>query len=426
MNLPRLLAGLDRPGALTLDAHVAVHGEMPADVSRSWRTGRTLVEEIRESGLKGRGGGGFPTARKLASVLAARGRPIVVVNGCEGEPASGKDRLLVERAPHLVIDGAVACARELEADRIVFAIDSDAPATRWALQAAIGERPDAGRRGLVTEIVEMPTGYLSGQETAIANFVNRGQAVPTVVPPMVFERGIARRPTFIGNAETVGQIGLIARHGAGWFRELGTDDQPGSALVTVGGGVFDPGVFEIEYGAVLGSLIDAAGGAIEPVRAVLFGGYGGAWVDGSHALELEISDRSLREVGATLGPGVIVALPQTACPVAETARVAAWLESQAAGQCGPCVNGLASIVGALGEIADGRAATDAGARLVELAGLVTGRGACAHPDGAARFVTSAVRVFATEFADHATYGRCPACSSTPILPVPARRLARAA
>ena len=294
MSLPRLLAGVDRAEAVSFDDHVAVHGELPRPVSRRRQGAPALVEHVRLSGLRGRGGAGFPVARKIAAVLAARGRPIVVVNGCEGEPASDKDRLLLERSPHLVIDGALACARALGTDEILFAVDADAPSARWAVQAALAARPDVGRDGLEAAIVTIPRGYVSGQESAIVNFVNRGVAKPTAVPPMVFERGVGRRPTLVSNAETVAQIALIERHGADWFREIGTPDQPGSALVTLSGAVAEPGVFEIEYGAVLDSLIGAAGGALSPIRAVLFGGYGGTWVDGPRAVRLALDSELAR------------------------------------------------------------------------------------------------------------------------------------
>ncbi len=420
MSLPRLLAGLDGPRAMSLAGHRSVHGDLAIQAPR--RSGRRaaaglLVDELRRSGLTGRGGAGFPLATKLTSVLARRGRPVVVVNGCEGEPASDKDRVLLERLPHLVIDGATACADALDADLIVYAVDADRPAGRLAIEAAIAERPD--RRESTSAVVGIPSGYVSGQETAIVNFINDGRPLPSATPPMVFERGVSRRPTLVGNAETLAHAGLVARYGADWFREIGTDREPGSALVTITGGVADPGVFEIELGATLDSLLAGAGRTIGRPRAFLFGGYGGGWVDASEQ-GLELSERSLRAAGGTLGPGVVVVLPESACPVAETVRVAGWLERESAGQCGPCVNGLAAIAGALESIADGTAEPEAMRNVARWAGLVTRRGACAHPDGAARFVTSALRVFAAEFADHAAFGRCPACARYPVLPLPAR------
>jgi NADH:ubiquinone oxidoreductase subunit F (NADH-binding) len=425
MSLPRLLAGVDGPRALSSDAHLAVHGSLPAVRGRRDRGSSPLIDEIRRSGLTGRGGAGFPTATKLEAVRAARGRPIVVVNGCEGEPASRKDRLLLEHSPHIVIDGALACARALDAGEIIFAVKDDAPASGRAIDTGLAERSDTGVRGLDATVVAVPTGYVTGQESAIVSFVNRGAAKPTAAPPMVFERGVGRRPTLVGNVETFAQIGLIARHGADWFRELGTHENPGSTLVTLSGGVARPGVFEIAQGSVLGSLVEAAGGLVAPLRAVLFGGYAGTWIDGPEALRTELVSGSPRAAGARLGPGVIVALPATACPVAETVRVAAWMAGQGAGQCGPCVHGLAAIAGTLSDLANGRGGPDAEARLAGWAGLVTGRGACAHPDGTARFVISGLRVFAEEFDDHARYGRCTACSAHPVLPVP-ERLALAA
>ena len=152
----------------------------------------------------------------------------------------------------------------------------------------------------------MPAGYVTGHETAIVNFVNRGIARPMTQPPRVSERGIGRRPTLVSNAETLAHVALIARHGAEWFREIGPSDEPGSALVTLSGGVRAPGVYEIAHGSRLASLVRAAGGLTEPVRAFLLGGYAGTWIDAAAATALGLSRRSLRPLGAALGAGVIV------------------------------------------------------------------------------------------------------------------------
>jgi NADH:ubiquinone oxidoreductase subunit F (NADH-binding) len=400
---------------MSLPEHLRLHGDLPAlAASRRRDRASSLVEELTRADLRGRGGAGFPIARKLQSVAAARGRPVVVVNGCEGEPASAKDRLLLDRCPHLVIDGALTCARALGADEIVFAVESGGSAS---ISAAISERPDLRRRGSTVRVVGVPPGYVSSQESALVNVINGGPAKPTFTPPMVFERGVSRRPTLVSNAETIAHVALIARHGGAWFRELGTPEQPGSALVTLSGAVATPAVYEIEYGMPLEVLLQAAGGLTTPARAFLFGGYAGAWVDAAYAPDLTLDTRSLTRAGATLGAGVVVALPQTACPVAETVRVAEWMAGQSAGQCGPCVHGLAAIAGALSQLARGVNGAQAHDQATRWAQLVTRRGACAHPDGVARLIVSALRVFADEFADHAHYGPCPACAQVAVLPL---------
>jgi NADH:ubiquinone oxidoreductase subunit F (NADH-binding) len=402
-------------GAMNFARHEAIHGVLPA-ATRGHHDG-SLIDALGAAGLRGRGGASFPTAIKLGAVAHARGRAIVVANGCEGEPASHKDRLLLEHLPHLVIDGALLAARALKAREIVIAVEDHRSRAMRAVEFAISERHDLGRTAPRLTVAAVPQGYVSGQETALVNFLSGGPAKPTMTPPRVFERGIGGRPTLVDNVETLAHIALIARHGAPWFRALGSAEEPGSRLVTVTGAVRYPGVFEIESGAPLRSLLEAAGGSTEPIRAFLLGGYAGAWVAAEPGLQLTLSDTRLKSVGATLGAGIVVVLPASACPVAEVASVGLWMADQAAGQCGPCTNGLGAISEALYELQRGIPGDAPMERLGRWLTLVRGRGACAHPDGAARLIASALDVFAAEFADHAAHGVCEACQRRRILPV---------
>ena len=410
MTLPRVLAGVGHT-PMTFDRHVRVHGDLIAP-------GSALATSIERSGLRGRGGAGFPLAIKVAAVRRARGTPIVIVNGCEGEPMSAKDRLLLTVSPHLVLDGAFALARAIGATEIVVAVDEIDARTGETVQAALAERPELGRKTVAAQILWVPSGYVSGQETALVRWCNTGVAKPLPGTARVTERGVGRRPTLVSNAETLAHVALIARHGADWFRALGTEDDPGSTLITLSGAVADPGVYETEPGTGLASLLHAAGGLSEPARAFLVGGYAGGWIDASAIAGLRLTRHDLQRAGARLGPGIIVALPRSACPVAEVAEVAGWLADQSAGQCGPCVHGLAAIAHELERICRGSAGPDSLERVTRWCELSVGRGACAHPDGTAGFVTSAVSIFAAEFLDHAQYGPCDACDQSPVLSTP--------
>jgi len=414
-SLPRLLKGIAASGEpLGLQQHLRVHGELHLPRRRGRERAAELIEQVERAGLRGRGGAAFPTGRKLRAVAAGRGRPVVVVNAAEGEPASDKDRALGMLTPHLVIDGVVAAGRALDArEAIVGVCESSAAAATIA--RALGERSGDGMQ---IELTAIPASYVAGQESALVAHLNGARAVPTFTPPMPFERGVARRPTLVSNAETFANIALIARHGEAWFRSLGTTEHPGSALVTLSGPVAAPAVYEIEQGTGLHALIGAAGGLLAPIRAVLLGGYAGTWIDGSAIGRLALADGSLERYGARLGAGVVALLSREACPVAETARVTRWLAQESAGQCGPCVHGLHALASAIAELATGVGpAEDAPRRIERLAGLVRGRGACTHPDGTARFALSALEVFAEEFADHAYNGRCDRCGAMPELPL---------
>jgi len=415
MSLPRLLAGMPVEGGVELDAHLRTHGELPYE-RKHRRRESPLIELIEQAGLRGHGGAGFPTARKLRAVAASRRRPIVVVNATEGEPASLKDNTLCQLAPHLVLDGAQLVAEALGADEIFVCVCETTRDSAESIAAAITERVSTRRARMQLSLV--PNGYVSGQESALVSHLNGGAAIPTFTPPMPFEQGVNRRPTLVNNAETLAHIALIARHGAAWFRELGTPSQPGSALVTVGGPVAHPGVYEIEHGASLESLLDAAGGVQGQPRAALLGGYAGAWIDGTLLRGVALADEHLAVHGASLGAGVIALLSEDACPVAETARIARWLAEQGAGQCGPCVNGLGALAQTIAEIAAGDAQRNSGKRIERLASLTRRRGACGHPDGAVRFILSSLQTFAEEFTDHARHGPCDACVRHAELPLP--------
>ena len=419
--LPRLLAGLPREGALTLAEHLAVHGALP--VARSGRRRRAreraamLIAEIERAGLLGHGGAAFPTAVKMRAVAEARRRPVVVANAAEGEPASIKDRTLLEALPHLVLDGAILTAEAVGADEVIVCACEFATDGIEAMARAIGERDSRGSPRL--RLTSVPGHYVAGQESALVSHLNGGPAKPTFSPPLPFEQGVSRRPTLVNNAETLAHVALIARHGAAWFRQLGTPTQPGSALVTLSGPVARPAVYEIEHGAPLSSLIAAAGGASGRIRAALIGGYAGSWIAGERLSALALSNAQLAPHGASLGAGVVLLLSADACPVSETARVARWLSSQSVRQCGPCVHGLDALAGTVEQLADGAAGADALARVDALASLVERRGACGHPDGAVNLILSALEAFESEFADHAHHGPCERCARPPELPLPA-------
>ena len=420
--LPRLLAGVRPEGALTLAEHLSVHGPLPVARGHGRRRRREraamLIAEIERAGMRGRGGAAFPTAVKMRAVAEGRRRPVVVVNAAEGEPASIKDRTLLEALPHLVLDGAILAAEAVGADEVIVCACESYEEAIEGIARAIGERGTTGGSAPGLRLTSVPGHYVAGQESALVSHLNGGPSKPTFTPPLPFEQGVQRRPTLINNAETLAHVALIARHGAPWFRQLGTATQPGSALVTLSGPVVRPAVYEIEYGAPLSSLLAAAGGATGRIRGALIGGYAGSWVAGEHLGTLALSDAQLAPHGASLGTGVVLLLSAEACPVSESARVARWLSEQSVRQCGPCAHGLDALAGTVEQLAGGAVGADAIARVDALASLVERRGACGHPDGTVNLILSALEAFESEFADHAGHGPCERCTRPPELPLP--------
>jgi NADH:ubiquinone oxidoreductase subunit F (NADH-binding) len=409
MTLPRLLAGARHGEGLALDEHLAVHG--PAAP-----VGRELVEAVELAGLRGRGGASFPTAVKLRSVATRRGSHSILVNGAEGEPMSAKDRVLLELAPHLVLDGAFAAAAAIGADRVVIAIRADSGGALASVRQALAERP----RSRAVTVARIPAAYLAGEESALIQYLDGGPLVPRTVPPLPFERGLRRRPTLVQNPETLAHVALIARRGSAWFREVGTGAHPGSALVSVSGAVLRPGVQEIECGMPLDAVLSAAGGVTESIRAVLIGGYHGAWIPRDRVPSVRLDDDHLVHHGGSLAAGVIVVLGESACPAAELADTMAWLANESAHQCGPCSNGLPAMADLLASMVAGRGPQDGREWLARWSGQITGRGACHLPDGAMRFLGTGLAVFADEIADHEQRGPCAACLRPRTLELPAR------
>lgn len=406
-GLPRLLAGISAAEApLTLAEHIAVYGRLPPAGTID------LPSLVEASGVRGRGGAAFPTATKLRAVAARRGRPLVVANGTEGEPISGKDKVLVRYLPHLVLDGATAAAQALGAREAIVAVSRADQEGLQALSAAIAERGLHKRVRL--RAVAVPDGFVAGEETALVQFLNCGVAKPTFTPPRPFERGVGKAPTLVQNVETLAQLALIARFGPEWFRALGTTDEPGSALVTISGAVAEPGVYEVALGTPLRELVALAGGVTEQVRAFLVGGFFGSWLGERDAADASLLDADLRPRGARLGARALVVLPTSACGICETARAMRYLADSSAGQCGPCVHGLDAIARSL-ELLAGRRGLDEREQLRRWIQQVRGRGACRHPDGAAGLAASALEVFAHEGEQHLR-GRCE--GKRRVLPIP--------
>ena len=423
---PRQLPRLIQPGGpLPLAGHLSRYGPVPFPVD-----GAALIAEAGQAGLAGRGGAGFPAARKMhavAAVTAGRGPglrradrgSVLVANGVESEPASGKDKMLLSRSPHLVLDGIALAAAAAGANRAYLCLHAGHPGLAGQLRAAVAERERAGISQLPVQVTEVPGGYVASQETALISFLNGGPQRPAFVPPRPFERGVRGRPTLVQNVETLAHLALIARYGAAWFRELGTPESAGSALITVSGAVREPSVQEIELGTRIGDLLERAGRQAEPPQAVLAGGYFGGWLPYPAALNIRMSDAGLRAAGAALGPGVLVLLPESACGLAETARTIGYLAGQSAGQCGPCLNGLPALAAAFDEVAFARPGSDTLDWARQLLTLVAGRGACQLPDGTAALAASALRVFGGDLRRHAASGPCPQAWRLPVLPEPA-------
>jgi NADH:ubiquinone oxidoreductase subunit F (NADH-binding) len=383
---PALLAGvLDGPC-------LAAHRRRAGELRRV--TGEDVARAAEAAGLRGRGGAAFPFARKLRTVLDQPGRrPVVVVNLSEGEPLSAKDHALALVAPHLVLDGALSVARAIGARRTHVVLPGDRPAVRLSVLDALEQRDDTGS---VRCHVASPR-FVAGQEQAVLELVSGRENLPVTAWRPAAVSGVGGRPTLLSNAETWAQLGFLLQHGLDAYRRSGTVDEPGTTLLTVSAPGRPRHVREAEYGRAMGAVVPELG---HPAGAdlVLLGGFHGSWVPRDELARTPVSVEGLRSRGHALGAGVVHLLGVEECPVRRTTEIVRTLAGESAGRCGPCRLGLPALWAALEDLGAGR--SDA-AEVERLATLVTGRGACAHPDGTSRLVRSLLSVTPEEVAAHA-------------------------
>lgn len=378
---PALLEGIEAgPG---LAAHRRQYGELPritlADLSAA-------ATELR---MRGRGGAAFPFATKLSAAAGGR-RPVVVVNLSEGESASAKDAGLALTRPHLVLDGAVATARALRTRELHVIVPGDRGAVGDAVRAAVAERRDRLRIQLHTAEPR----FVAGQARAVLELMSGRPNLPVTAWAPEAVAGHRGRPTLLSNAETWAQVGRLVLAGPAAYAAHGTDDEPGTTLLTLSGP--RPRVVEVPFGTPFHQVLPPAWRD----RPVLVGGFHGSWVTWDRMVEARVSVDEMRGLGAPLGAGVL--LSPASCPIRFTSQIVDYLAGQSARRCGPCLNGLPALAVAVRAVADG---TGGPGRVEELAALVVGRGACAHPDGTVRLVRSMLACFPDEVRAHGS-GRC--------------------
>ncbi len=381
-----------------LTRHHEIYGPLPV-------TDGSLIDVATAAGLTGRGGAAFPVGRKLAvtrNAATRRRRPVAVANGAEGEPLSRKDVALLTGSPHLVLDGLTAAARAVGAtDCFLYA----PPALVERLEVIVGHRAATGWDKTKVTVVGSGDRFVDGEASAVVDRLDGGVGIPRDRRQPLAVSGLRGRPTVVQNVETLAHLATIARFGSDWFRSAGTPDEPGTMIVTLSGASGIHGVVETPLGTPLATVLSMVPDlAPEVVSGVLVGGFHGTWVHPGRIGSLALSQASLGTVGAAPGAGIIRYLLRNECGLAVTAGIVDHLAAESAGQCGPCMFGLPALADATHDLLTigGPARANTVARL---AATIDQRGACSHPDGTARMVRSALRVFARDVDAHAR-GRC--------------------
>jgi len=402
---------------LTADAATGVRAFRAVGGYRSLAQARGLsplgvVDRVEEAGLRGRGGSGFPTASKWR---AAREHPeprFLVVNGAEGEPDSLKDRLLMERYPHRVLEGALIAAHALRAQRIYVYVNRTFSEALGAMRAAVDDARAAGYvdpeegggpSGPAVEVVEAPPAYVAGEETAALEVIEGRPPRPRHRPPYPVESGLWGRPTVVNNVETLAAVEAIFRMGPEAFRRCAT------VLVTLSGWVTRPGVYEVPLGTPLRDLIEKWGCGVPGgvgIKAISPGGVGSPYLPAT-ALETPIGYETLREAGSALGCASVRVIPEGTCMVEELHRVVGFFAAGPCGQCRPCVQGTERMGAVLKGLREGRGARRDIDVLARLGARLPGRGLCGYLAEAAGPVSSALSLFWEDFEHHLQFGGCP-------------------
>jgi NADH:ubiquinone oxidoreductase subunit F (NADH-binding) len=369
------------------------------------------IAEVAASGLRGRGGGGFPTGRKWASIAGDPSPRSVVANGAEGEPATFKDRTLLRSNPYQVVEGVVIAAFAIGAQQAFIAVKESFEREREALERAVA---DLQRAGICSTceigIVTGPPDYLFGEESALLEVVEGKAALPRNVPPYI--QGLFATPsqptiTLVNNVETMAQATTVLTRGAEWFRAQGTAETPGHGIATIVGDVRHPGVAEIPMGTPLRVAIDAVGGGPHPgrsVKAVLSGVANGV-VTTDH-LDAPLSFEHMAAAGSGLGAAGFTVYDDSACMLQVAWLASSFLAVESCGQCPPCKLGSAAITELLEDLDQGRAT---GTTLDELAGQlekVTDANRCYLGTQERVVVSSILQRFPEEVAEHLA-GPCP-------------------
>jgi NADH:ubiquinone oxidoreductase subunit F (NADH-binding) len=373
------------------------HADAGAGIAAADRLGpAAVVDLLTRSGLRGRGGAGFPTGVKWQTVIenrSPRHATSVVVNGAEGEPGTYKDRAILLANPYRMLEGAAIAARAVSAVRVVIALKETFVAVHDRIRAAVAEAGEAGWfEGMDLDVVLGPSSYLFGEETALLEVANGRPPFPQVAPP--YRRGLelvaeepsseasvvdlagpaddhGAAPTVVDNVETLSNVAAIIARGPEWFRSVGTADSPGTVVSTVSGDTRRAGVAEVELGRPLRGVLDEIGGGMPEGRRIQFVLAGvSTGIIPDTQLDVKMTHADLRAIGSGLGTAGFLVFDDRASAAAVAHGVSTFLAVESCGQCTPCKGDGLELMQRLDRVRSGRAHRDDMARIEGLAAHV--------------------------------------------------------
>ncbi len=432
MSLPILNGARDWPSVLLARA---AEGEVAdieaAEMGGAWEAWRkatgelspdSVISIISESGLRGRGGAGYPAGVKWRDCATQPDlRRYVVANGFEADPGAQVDRALMERDPHAVVEGAALAAWAVGAESVIIAVSSNAPVAAERLRTAVDEAEERGYVGrgadgqvLDIEVREVTGSFVVGEETALLRAIEGRRAQPDQRPPYPSRAGLWGVPTIVNNVKTLAAVPWIISHGAGAYASLGSADAPGTTLVQLGGAVRKPGIVEVPLGATIREILDGPGGFVQgTLKAVLVGGPTGGFLP-PESLDTPLTYERLREAGALGGSGTLLALDESACIVDVATLMTRYLNDNACGKTIPCRIGTRRMAELGGAICSGHVRPSDAGVLEDLAADVRDAALCGLETDASNPLLSGMRYFAPEFEAHIARGECPAGVCQPI------------
>ena len=379
-----------------------------------------VVEEVKASGLRGRGGAGFPAGNKWSFIPKAPGQKYVAVNADESEPGTFKDRQLMEVESHRVLEGIALCCYAIGAETAFIYIRGEYTVAADRLEAAIAEAEAANLlgqnclgKGITVRILvfRVAGAYICGEETALLESLEGRRPMPRSRPPFPAVEGLYRRPTVINNVETLANVPSIIARGSAWYNTIGNPPRnTGPKIFCLSGRVNRPGNYELPLGAVsVRELIDDYGGGVidgKAVKGVLTAGVS-APILTPDKLDAKLDYDSIQAAGSMLGSASLIVLDETVCIVRAAALMEEFFRHESCGKCTPCREGTMWMHKVLARLEEGRGSEADLDLLLSLSGEVSGKVLCALGDFATSPVVATIKQYRDEYVEHLKLGRCP-------------------
>ena len=374
-----------------------------------------IVQVVSDSGLRGRGGAGFPTGKKWAQVAAHTEEPVkyIVCNGDEGDPGAFMDRSIMEGNPHSVLEGMMIAGRAAGSDEGYIYVRAEYPLAVARLKTAIEKAEELA--ALQKETVNRGAGaFVCGEGSALTASIEGKRGMPRVKPPRTIEHGLWAQPTVLNNVETFANAALILRRGADWYRSIGTPKSPGTKAFALTGNVVNTGLIEVPMGTTIREVIFDIGGGIpdgKKFKAVQIGGpSGGCCCASDEHLDLPLDFDSLKGIGAMIGSGGLVVMDEDTCMV-ETARFfMSFTQNESCGKCVPCREGTKRMLEILNRIINNEGSLEDLDMLEKLSQTITETALCGLGQSACKPVQSTLRYFRKEYLAHVVDHHCPICN----------------